>query len=221
MSAEGLTININKSIVANEAEAQTGVRPVKCAISKNTSENDIETTWMVAFTEEIANPFRLFAHSINFSRSHRNPKITQCKRCLGFYGRNYWCEREICPNCAGTTYEGTCQKIVPKCINCSGPHTATSETCPARPKIRGEKIHRPTIDQLKEIRLARARARSHAHNKAKKVAAIEKTNGAEEVIQNKGSQQTDFSTVIEVDRPAPVKKEPQPDKNPDTIVVRQ
>ncbi len=225
MSAEGLTIDITEGIVANETEAQTGVRPVKCALSKNTSDNDIETTWMVSFTEEIIKPFRLFAHSINSSRSHRDPKVTQCERCLGFHGKNYRCERKICPNCAGNTHEGTCQKLVPKCVNCSGPHAATSKECPARPKLKGGRIRKPTIDQLREIRLAGERARSYAYNEAKKGVGKKETNRMEAVVENENSQraqsETSSTTAIEVDTPDPAGEKSQPGKDADTIVVCQ
>ncbi len=48
MTTEGLTIEITNSIVADEVEAQTGVRPVRCIISKSASDNDIETIWLVS-----------------------------------------------------------------------------------------------------------------------------------------------------------------------------
>ncbi len=44
MSAEGLTIDITKDVVANKTKAQTGARPIKYTLSKHTSNNNIETT---------------------------------------------------------------------------------------------------------------------------------------------------------------------------------
>ncbi|KAH8194324.1 hypothetical protein TruAng_011500 [Truncatella angustata] len=57
MTAEGLTVEIDETAVANEAELQTGVRPVRCVLSKHTSDGDAETDWLVSFTKEINRPF--------------------------------------------------------------------------------------------------------------------------------------------------------------------
>lgn len=165
MSAEGLTIDITESTVANEAEAQTGQRPVRCILSRNTTDADPETTWMVSFSSAIRKTFTLFAHSLPSKHSRRDPKIHQCEGCFKFHGKNYRCEKKICVNCARPVHEGACEKPVAKCANCNGPHAANFEKCPARPKVTKGIICKLSAEQLCETRLAGDRARSHAFNK--------------------------------------------------------
>lgn len=131
------------------------------------------------------------------------------------------------PNCARPVHEGACAKSIPKCANCSGPHSATSERCPARPKVVRGIIRKPTTEQLREIRLTGERARSHAFDEARKEAETANTtmaatgtmagNGAEDIDQNGG----DPSTLMEVDTAERTNRVLHPNKEADTIVVRE
>lgn len=225
ISAEGLTINITDNIITDEVEAQTRVRPIKCIISKSTSNTDIKTTWLVSCIKEITKPFRLFAHSMNSKPSRRDPKIIQCESCLRFHGKGYRCDKKTCPNCARPMHEGPCEKPILKCVNCSGPHAATFAKCPARPKIANGVVRKPTSEQLRIIRTAGEKARLHALNEIRNNAA-DKTATAVEMAEgitaeNREQGEGNSTNQMEVDTPELTNKSQENDTGADTIVVRQ
>lgn len=213
MTAEGLTVEIDETAVANEAELQTGVRPVRCILSKHTSDGGPETDWLVSFTEEISRPFRLFAHSMTLCRLRREPRVPQCGDCFSFHGRNYRYGKKICGTCAKPVHEGTCDKPIPKCVNCHAPHAATFEKCPARPKVMKGVIRRPSAEQLREIRRAGDRARSQALSSAKD-STIAPGSGRTEARDNR--QSTD---AMQVEDETCTAHESQRDNVNETIIV--
>jgi hypothetical protein len=52
-SGEGLALPTTETAVAHEAEYQTGMRPVRCEISKFSKDTDIETGWIISFPPEV------------------------------------------------------------------------------------------------------------------------------------------------------------------------
>ena len=213
MSAEGLTIDITEITVADEAETQTGTRPVRCMLSQHTIDTDAETTWLVSFPHEVRKSFRLFAHSMASRSVRREPKIPQCEGCFGFHGHNYRCGKVLCPRCGRSAHENDCEKPIPKCVNCRGPHPANTGKCPARPKVIKGTIRRPSWEQLKEIRLAGDRARSQAFNETRQEAlAKEKEAGN---VQNCDGE--DIRMQMATEATATVTTRPSQDV--DTIVV--
>ena len=213
MSAEGLTIDITEITVADEAETQTGARPVQCMLSQHTIDTDAETTWLVSFPHEVRKSFRLFAHSMASRSVRREPKIPQCEGCFGFHGHNYRCGKVLCPRCGRSAHENDCEKPIPKCVNCRGPHPANTGKCPARPKVIKGTIRRPSWEQLKEIRLAGDRARSQAFNETRQEAlAKEKEAGN---VQNCDGE--DIRMQMATEATATVTTRPSQDV--DTIVV--
>ncbi|KAH8200143.1 hypothetical protein TruAng_005714 [Truncatella angustata] len=213
MTAEGLAVDIDETAVVNEAEVQTGVRPVRCVLSKHTSDSDAETNWLVSFTEDIKRPFRLFAYSMTSYLLRRDPRVPQCGDCFFFHGRNYRCGRRICGTCARPVYEDTCNKLIPKCVNCRGPHAAKFEKCPARPKVVKGVLRRPSAEQLREIRLAGDRARSQAFSSAKESTATPGT-GMMEAVGDRES-----ADAMQVEAETCTAHESQQDNNEDTIIV--
>ncbi|KAH8193575.1 hypothetical protein TruAng_012258 [Truncatella angustata] len=213
MTAEGLIIEIDETAVANEAELQTGVRPVRCVLSKYTSDGDAETDWLVSFTGEINRPFRLFAHSMTSYRLRREPRVPQCGDCFSFHGRNYRCGKIICGTCAKPVHEGNCSKPTPKCVNCHGPHVATFEKCPARPKVVKGIIRRPGAEQLREIRQAGDRARSQAFSSAKE-STVAPGSGRTEARDDRQS-----ADAMQVEDETGTAHESQQDNNEETIIV--
>lgn len=167
-SAKGLVIPITEAIVADEAEVQTGTRPVRCEISKFSKETDAEVTWIVSFPHEINRPFRLFAHSMASRPLRRSAKVLQCENCHKFHGRRYPCNRKMCAKCARPSHDGECETAIPKCVNCRGPHAATDTKCEARPKVVKGTTWKLNMEQLREVRKAGERDRSRAFNEAKK-----------------------------------------------------
>lgn len=72
--------------------------------------------------------------------THR-PKVQQCYKCLALGHRQDVCTQptERCPECGFQNKSGA-HNCITKCINCSGPHSALDELCPAR--IESSKITR-------------------------------------------------------------------------------
>lgn len=211
-SAEGLAIPITETIVADEAEVQTGARPVRCEISKFSKDTDAEVTWIISFSREINKPFRLFAHSMASRQLRRQPKVLQCENCHKFHGHRYPCNRKTCAKCALPSHDGECEKAIPKCVNCKGPHVATDPKCEARPKVVKGTIHKLDPMQLREVRKAGERARSRAFNEAKKAAAkLSNTNDDTSNVDAQVNMQLDSEVEAACQR--------QHDNTCDTIVV--
>ncbi|GIY17357.1 uncharacterized protein CDAR_1451 [Caerostris darwini] len=55
-------------------------------------------------------------------------RVQECLNCYEFTHATRICDKKICPLC-GVNHEGLCQGPE-KCINCNGPHSATSKFCP-------------------------------------------------------------------------------------------
>lgn len=72
--------------------------------------------------------------------THR-PKVQQCYKCLALGHRQDVCTQptEKCPEC-GFQNKSEAHDCITKCSNCSGPHSALDELCPAR--IESSKITR-------------------------------------------------------------------------------
>lgn len=211
-SAEGLAFPITEAIVADEAEVQTGTRPVRCEVSKFSKDTDAEVTWIISFPQEIRNPFRLFAHSMPSRLLRRQPKVLQCENCHRFHGNRYPCKRKVCVKCARPIHEGECEKAIPKCVNCRGPHAATDAKCEARPKVVKGAIRKPNPEQLREIRKTGDRARSRAFNEAGK-AATKPDNS------NDDTSEVDAQINKQLGAEAEAACQRQCDNNHDAIVV--
>lgn len=211
-SAEGLAIPITETIVADEAEVQTGARPVRCEISKFSKDTDAEVTWIISFSREINKPFRLFAHSMASRQLRRQPKVLECETCYKFHGKRYPCNRKTCVRCARPSHDGECEKTIPKCVNCRGPHAATDSKCKARAQVVKGAIHKLDPMQLREVRKAGERARSRAFNEAKKAAAkLSNTNDDTSNVDAQVNMQLDSEVEAACQR--------QHDNTCETIVV--
>ncbi|GBL77447.1 hypothetical protein AVEN_41839-1 [Araneus ventricosus] len=56
-------------------------------------------------------------------------RLRQCTKCFSFFHPIRVCEKSQACHLCGTGHVGPCQGPA-KCINCQGPHSATSKTCP-------------------------------------------------------------------------------------------
>ena len=218
MSAEGLTIEITENTVSDEAEAQTGERPVRCILSRQTTEDDFETTWLISFAKKVQ-PFRLFGHSWSSKRAKHTPKVQQCNGCFRFHGSSVRCERKTCPQCACPQHEGTCKETTPKCINCNGPHHADDTKCPARPKAVAGTIRKPSWEQIRELRVAGGRDRSRALNEARKQSDM----AAKEAMEINSQPEDDSAMQVDMAQNKNIQAEastPSRPKQADTIVCQ-
>jgi hypothetical protein len=139
------------SIVSDEIEIQTGLKPVDVRPSQHISENPLTKTLLVSFLKPTKKYWSLFG-----SRSARlidkTDRPRQCETCWDYHTvRN--CHRKApCRRCGKTGHApGDCT-APEQCANCSGPHEAKFHKCPARPKkVRGV-FRRLTKEQREHVR---------------------------------------------------------------------
>lgn len=151
---------MTEELVAGEVLNQVGESPLRCSISKNGTNPAISTaTWIVSFKKEVK-PFYLF--DATSTARFIKPKIRITHHINGCQG---WCnpikcQRLLrCNNCGRptSTHEGptgaSCTAHM-KCANCLGPHQAGYEKCPAKPRVQGKRVVKPTKRELRLVRSA-------------------------------------------------------------------
>ncbi|CCU75457.1 Hypothetical protein BGHDH14_bgh04882 [Blumeria hordei DH14] len=95
---------------------------------------------------------RLFEESGRLHELQRKLKIAQYNRCWGHHPTKICSRAERCSRCGSIKHKATeCKQLVPRCINCHGPHAATEPNCMARPTRAGRKTVQRTRDQLSVI----------------------------------------------------------------------
>jgi hypothetical protein len=144
-----------------EAFNQTGETPVRCDMSRHGA-NPItgKASWIISFKKKVR-PFHIFNTWSHARLIDKKPRIT--RHAIG--GCQGWCNpvkctrAPLCGHC-GSKIEGhdgptgeNCQHGA-KCANCWGPHKASHDNCPARPKTKNGRIVRPTKAETRRIRQA-------------------------------------------------------------------
>lgn len=154
-------VRVDQDLVLDEAFNQTGETPVRCDISRHgASAVTGKATWVVSFKKKVK-PFHLFNTWSQARLIEKKPRIT--RHAIG--GCQGWCnpvkctKAPLCGNC-GDKMEGhdgpsgeNCQHKA-KCANCHGPHKASHDNCPAKPRTNNGSIIRPTKTELRNIRQA-------------------------------------------------------------------
>jgi hypothetical protein len=154
-------ILVTQDLMLEEAFNQTGETPVRCDISRHGA-NPItgKASWIISFKKKVR-PFHIF-NTWSYARLiDKKPRIN--RHAIG--GCQGWCNpvkctrAPLCGHC-GSKIEGhdgptgeNCQHGA-KCANCWGPHKASHDNCPARPRTKGGRIVRPTKAEIRRIRQA-------------------------------------------------------------------
>ncbi|POS84447.1 hypothetical protein EPUL_002935 [Erysiphe pulchra] len=167
-------VEITKSMLIDEIERVTSVRPEAVKFYGNQKPDAPHRTWLAFFTKAPSPRFRIFDES-GISYVFKNQKsIECCKRCNGHHSSKF-CSRAPSYGNSGSTMhtQDTCMDAT-RCRNCGGPHRSDSRKCLARPTRHGA----PTKEKLKIYRQAgdrdfqaSARVRA-AEEKAFKIEAI-------------------------------------------------
>ncbi|KAL6353991.1 hypothetical protein LRP88_12681 [Fusarium phalaenopsidis] len=91
-------------------------------------------TWIISFEDKPRHDFRLFSSSHTARLITRALTPTLCTCCRGFHYRQNCRRKARCRRCGSTEHTNECcnEDAPKKCINCRGPHEATSKTWPAR-----------------------------------------------------------------------------------------
>jgi hypothetical protein len=154
-------ILVTQDLMLEEAFNQTGETPVRCDMSRHGA-NPItgKASWIISFKKKVR-PFHIFNTWSQARLIDKKPRIT--RHAIG--GCQGWCNpvkctrAPLCGHC-GSKIEGhdgptgeNCQHGA-KCANCWGPHKASHDNCPARPKTKNGRIVRPTKAEIRRIRQA-------------------------------------------------------------------
>src|ERR1700733_3688197 len=152
---------VTRDLVLEEAFNQTGETPVRCDMSRHGANPTTgKASWIISFTKKVRS-FHIFNTWSQARLIDKKPRIT--RHAIG--GCQGWCNpvkctrAPLCGHC-GSKIEGhdgptgeNCQHGA-KCANCWGPHKASHDNCPARPKVKDGRIIRPTKAKTRRIRQA-------------------------------------------------------------------
>ena len=152
---------VTRDLVLEEAFNQTGETPVRCDISRHGANPTTgKASWIISFTKKVRS-FHIFNTWSQARLINKKPRIN--RHAIG--GCQGWCNpvkctrAPLCGHC-GSKIEGhdgptgeNCQHKA-KCANCWGPHRASHDNCPARPKVKDGRIIRPTKAEIRRIRQA-------------------------------------------------------------------
>jgi hypothetical protein len=162
-------ILVTQDLMLEEAFNQTGETPVRCDMSRHGANPTTgKASWIISFKKKVR-PFHIFNTWSQARLIDKKPRIT--RHAIG--GCQGWCNpvkctrAPLCGHC-GSKIEGhdgptgeNCQHGA-KCANCWGPHKASHDNCPARPKTKNGRIVRPTKAEIRRIRQAGRQAASAA-----------------------------------------------------------
>ncbi|KAL2281064.1 hypothetical protein FJTKL_12084 [Diaporthe vaccinii] len=175
-------------LLAEEAEAQTGHKPVRFWRSRHGP--DVHTgrgTFLVAFLTPVRS-FRLFNTSGYARPVEKKPRATlHNPGCQGYCNGNNCKRAPRCNNCGERTdlhEAGQCTKAQ-CCANCHGPFQAGHNNCPAEPKrVKGVLVW-PSKRRLQKIRRAGIKRYKEANTQAPSDAM--ETDTAEPLEAHEGS----------------------------------
>ncbi|RKK38987.1 hypothetical protein BFJ69_g18575, partial [Fusarium oxysporum] len=152
----------SNSIVSDEIEIQTGLKPVDIRPSRQFSDNPLTKTLLVSFLKPTKRFWSLFGSSAA-RLIDKTDRPRQCETCWGYhFARN--CHRQpVCQRCGKTGHIINGCAAPEQCINCLGPHQANSHKCPARPKRVHGVLRRLTKEQRGHVRTVGAEAYRQRH----------------------------------------------------------
>ncbi|KAF4334268.1 hypothetical protein FBEOM_11900, partial [Fusarium beomiforme] len=139
------------SIVSDEIEIQTGLKPVDIRPARQFSDNPLTKALLVSFLKPTKRFWSLFGSS-TARLVDKTDRLRQCETCWGFHFDRNCHRRPVCQR-YGKIGHSTDDCAAPEqCINCLGPHQANFHRCPARPKkVRGV-LRRLTKEQREHVR---------------------------------------------------------------------
>ena len=157
----GGEVLVTQDLVLEEVFSQTGETPVRCDISRHGA-NPVtgKASWIISFKKKVR-PFHVFNTWSQSRLIEKKPRITRHDMggCQGWCNPVKCTRAPICGHCSAKLegHDGpageNCQHEA-RCANCHGPHEASHNNCPARPRVKNGSIIRPTKNELRKIRQA-------------------------------------------------------------------
>ncbi|KAI8412291.1 hypothetical protein FOFC_08921 [Fusarium oxysporum] len=150
------------SVVSDEIEIQTGLKPIDVRTGRQFSDNPLTKALLVSFLKPTKRFWSLFGSSAA-RLVDKTDRPRQCETCWDYhFARN--CHRQpVCRRCgeAGHVVDDCIARE--QCINCLGPHQANFRRCPARPKTVHGVLRRLTKEQRKHVRTVGAETYRQRH----------------------------------------------------------
>ncbi len=141
-------LEVTKTMLMDEIERVTSVRPVTVKLFGYQRFGAPHRTWMAFFSKAPRPGFRVFDESGMAAKFKKQRAIDFCKRCNGHHSYKTCSRAPSCGNCGSTMHAEDECKAPTRCRNCGGPHRSDSVKCLARPNRAGA----PTKEQLKIYR---------------------------------------------------------------------
>lgn len=165
-SYDGSSIPVSNADLASEFKLQAQFAPRKISWTrKSTSDTTAEEGEAVVYLPVGQPPptrLRFLGASVSIRPIRKATAVPVCETCHGFHKTRGCRKSPKCVNCGKAQHSGPCPTT--RCLNCRGPHPANDPKCPARPKIQGGIVIRPTQIQLRAIRSAGGAACAAKHS---------------------------------------------------------
>lgn len=102
-------------------------------------------------TTKLPTHLRLFARATRMKALDNRPQLQVCPRCHDYHNINACNRHARCGICAADSHNGPCSTPI-KCLNCAGPHPASSLGFPDRPLLVNGVFVRPDKNRLRNMR---------------------------------------------------------------------
>lgn len=139
------------SIVNDEIEIQTGLKPVDVRPARQTSEDPLTKTLLVSFLKPTKKYWSVLgSHPARPLDKTDRPR--QCETCWDYHSFRICRRRPHCQRCGKTGHALADCAAAEQCANCLGPHRAGFHKCPARPRKVHGVFRRLTKEQREHVR---------------------------------------------------------------------
>ncbi|KAG7403959.1 hypothetical protein Forpi1262_v018619 [Fusarium oxysporum f. sp. raphani] len=144
------------SVVSDEIEIQTGLKPADIRTGRQFSDNPLTKTLLVSFLKPTKKRFWSLFGSQAARLIDKTDIPKQCETCWGYHFARRCQRQPVCKRCGKTGHVVDDCAAPEQCVNCLGPHEASFPKCPARPKkVRGIP-RRLTKEQREHVRMVGA-----------------------------------------------------------------
>ncbi|KZZ96403.1 hypothetical protein AAP_01176 [Ascosphaera apis ARSEF 7405] len=142
---------------AQELAAAIGHQPLSVRFASKQPLDSNTGTLFVTFPAGLVHPRRditLFHLSFSLVKAKTHPKTHQCTRCWEYHNPRGCSRPPRCAQCSSfdhltSEHKGTDSK----CLHCHGPHSATNEHCPLRPRYQNGRRVPYSKQEQKAIRI--------------------------------------------------------------------